>query len=136
MARGIAGQFRAALERVGDSAHACIDYEEQLRLVAELHPDVALVNISMPGLNGLEVTMRAVKQHPRTRIIVLSMHADEEYVRRALLAGASGYLLKSADLRELELAVRAVARGETWLSGGVPTALADAIARGAALTRG
>ena len=92
------------------------------------------MNISMPGLNGLEVTMRAVKQHPRTRIIVLSMHADEEYVRRALLAGASGYLLKSADLREL--AVRAVARGETWLSGGVSKALADALARGEAPKRG
>jgi DNA-binding NarL/FixJ family response regulator len=115
------------IEIVGEEA----DGHEAMRLIAELHPDVAFVNISMPGLNGLEVTVRAVKQYPRTRIIVLSMHADDEYVRRALRAGASGYLLKSADLRELELAVRAVGRGETWLSGGLSQKLLAGLARGA-----
>jgi DNA-binding NarL/FixJ family response regulator len=113
------------IEIVGEGA----DGHEAMRLIAELHPDLALVNISMPGLNGLEVTVRAVKQYPRTRIIVLSMHADDEYVRRALRAGASGYLLKSADLRELELAVRAVGRGETWLSGGLSQKLLAGLAR-------
>jgi len=99
--------IRSLLENLpGMIVGKAADGQKAMRLIAELRPDVALVNISIPGLNGLEVTMRAVKQHPRTRIIVLSMHADEEYVRRALLAGASGYLLKSADLRELELAVR------------------------------
>jgi DNA-binding NarL/FixJ family response regulator len=87
--------------------------------MGEQHPDLALFDISMPGLNGLEATARAVKEYPRTRVVVLSMHADDEYVYRALRAGAAGYLLKNADRRELELAVRAVARGETWLSPAV-----------------
>ena len=78
----------------------------------------------MPGLNGLET------ESPRTRVLLLSMHKDEEYVRRALLSGAAGYLLKDADRTELELAVRAVARGDTWLSPGISRVVA-AFARGA-----
>jgi DNA-binding NarL/FixJ family response regulator len=89
-----------------------------------------LVDISMPRLNGLEATARAVREHPQTRILILSMHADEEYVRQALFVGASGYLLKNADKNELELAVRAVARGDTWLSPGVSRPVTDAYARG------
>jgi DNA-binding NarL/FixJ family response regulator len=95
------------------------DGREALRLVAQHQPDVALVDISMPGLNGLEVVASARKDHPRTRIVVLSMHKDDEYVQRALRWGAAGYLLKSATCQELEMAVRAVARGEIWLSSSV-----------------
>ena len=98
----------AGLEVVGEAA----DGYEALQLMRELRPDVALVDISMPGLNGLETAARAQKESPRTRVLLLSMHKDEEYVRRALLSGAAGYLLKDADRTELELAVRAVARGE------------------------
>jgi DNA-binding NarL/FixJ family response regulator len=103
------------VEVVGEAS----DGHEALRLMGEQHPDLALFDISMPGLNGLEATARAVKEYPRTRVVVLSMHADDEYVYRAFRAGAAGYLLKNADRRELELAVRAVARGETWLSPAV-----------------
>jgi DNA-binding NarL/FixJ family response regulator len=107
----------AGVEVVAEAA----DGHEALRLIGELKPDVALFDISMPGLNGLEAAARAAREHPRTRVIilsmhVLSMHVDDEYVRRALAAGAAGYLLKSSDPSELEMALRAVGRGESWLA--------------------
>src|SRR5205823_13530729 len=92
---------------------------EALRLVAEKKPDIALIDISMPGLNGLDVAARVAKEHPATRVIVVSMHSDDESIRRALVAGASGYLIKNSDRVELEMALRAVARGETWLSSAI-----------------
>jgi DNA-binding NarL/FixJ family response regulator len=95
------------------------DGHEALRLLDERRPHLLLLDVSMPGLNGLEVADRAARKHPRTRVVMLSMHADREYVQRALASGAVGYILKSADRRELELAVRAVARGDTWLSPAV-----------------
>jgi DNA-binding NarL/FixJ family response regulator len=101
-----------------------------LELIAELHPDVALLDITMPNLNGLEACSRAVKEFPRTRIIILSMHADDEYVCRALMVGAKGYLLKNAGEGELEMAVRAVARGDTWLSPAISAKVVAAMARG------
>jgi DNA-binding NarL/FixJ family response regulator len=114
------------VEVVGEAS----DGHEALRLMGEQHPDLALFDISMPGLNGLEATARAVKEYPRTRVVVLSMHADDEYVYRAFRAGAAGYLLKNADRRELELAVRAVARGEVWLSPAVSKKVIAAISGG------
>ena len=92
------------------------DGRQALRLVQEVQPDVILMDISMPGLNGLEATARVVSEHPNIRVIILSMHADEEYVLQALRAGASGYLLKDSDAAELKLAIGAVVRGETYLS--------------------
>lgn len=92
------------------------DGREALRLVASLAPDVVLLDIAMPGLNGLDAAARIVKEYPRVRVIILSMHADEEYVLQALRAGATGYLLKGSRTAELELAVTAVARGDTYLS--------------------
>ena len=105
----------AGVQVVGEAA----DGREALRLIGELRPDLALIDIAMPGLNGLEVVARGAKEHPRTRVIVVSMHAQDEYVRRALVAGAAGYMLKHADSRELEMAIRSVAAGETWLSPSV-----------------
>jgi DNA-binding NarL/FixJ family response regulator len=92
---------------------------EAVRLIAELRPDIALLDISMPGLNGLEVTARVAAMRPRTQVLMLSMHADREYIHRAFRAGASGYLLKNGERRELEMAVRAVAKGEGWLSPAI-----------------
>jgi DNA-binding NarL/FixJ family response regulator len=106
------------------------DGHAALCLIGEQRPDLALIDISMPGLNGLEVTARVVKEYPRTRVIVLSMHADDEYVLRAFRAGASGYLLKNADRRELEQAVRAVAGGEAWISPAVSRKVIAAVAGG------
>jgi DNA-binding NarL/FixJ family response regulator len=105
------------------------DGAEALRLMVETRPTVALVDISMPRLNGLEVATRAAKEAPSTRLVMLSMHAYEEYVRRSFLAGAAGYLLKNADEGELELALRTVARGQTWLSPSVSRTVVDALAR-------
>ena len=92
------------------------DGREALRLVRERKPEIALIDISMPGLNGLEVAARIAHEHPTTRVIMVSMHGDDESVRRALVAGAAGYLLKNSDRNELEMALRAVVRGDTWLS--------------------
>jgi DNA-binding NarL/FixJ family response regulator len=104
---------------------------DALRLIGETKPDLALVDISMPGLNGLEVAARAGKEYPRTLVVILSMHVGDEFVRRALASGAAGYLLKNADRSELEMALRAVARGDTWLSPAVSKRVAEASARGA-----
>ena len=113
--------FRALLQSlpgvqvVGEAA----DGHEALHLVDVYHPDLLLLDISMPRLSGIEVAARVAKQCPKIRIIILSMHANEEYVWKALHAGASGYLLKDADTAELRLAIEAVARGEPYLSPAV-----------------
>ncbi len=89
------------------------------RLVASLSPDLVFMDIAMPGLNGLDTAARITRDHPDVRVVILSMYLNEEYVLGALRAGATGYLLKDADPSELELAVRAVTRGEKYLSPGV-----------------
>jgi DNA-binding NarL/FixJ family response regulator len=106
------------------------DGPEALRLVAELRPELALVNISMPGLNGIELARRISEQHPRTRVIMLSLHAEPEYVRRAFAVGAAGYVVKTAARDELDLAIRAVARGGVWLDPSISKAVVDALVRG------
>ena len=89
-----------------------------LKLVEEFRPNLIFMDIAMPGLNGLEATARIVKQWPHTRVVILSMHQDEQYVRQALRLGASGYLLKDSATTELELAINAVSQGQTYLSPG------------------
>jgi len=113
--------LRALLEEIQDVevAGEAADGHEALRQVARHTPHVLLLDIGLPGLNGLEVAARVTKEHPETRVVVLSMHATEEYVHRALAAGAMGYLLKDSSVPELELAIRAVQRGETYLSPAV-----------------
>ena len=88
-------------------------------------PDLVLMDISLPELNGIEATRRILEEQPRTRVLVLSVHADEEYVYRALRAGASGYLLKEADREELELAIRSVMRGDVYLSPAISDAVVE-----------
>jgi DNA-binding NarL/FixJ family response regulator len=95
------------------------DGRAALALVQAHRPDLLLTDIAMPQMNGLELAGRVAREFPATRVVILSMHASEEYASRALQAGASGYLLKDSGLAELELAVRAVARGETYLSPAV-----------------
>jgi DNA-binding NarL/FixJ family response regulator len=89
---------------------------EAIALVRQLKPDVVLMDISMPDLNGLEAVRQLAKEFPKIPCIFLSMHADEEYVWRALQAGAAGYLVKGSSLVELNLAVNSVAAGGTYLS--------------------
>jgi len=95
------------------------DGQTLLELAAQHHPDVVLMDIAMPGLNGLEATARLLHDNPAVRVMILSMHQSEEYVRRALRLGAVAYLLKDAAPMELELALAAVMRGETYLSPAV-----------------
>jgi DNA-binding NarL/FixJ family response regulator len=102
----------ARMEVVGETS----DGREALRLIAKVQPQVVLMDIGMPGLNGLEATLQVTKDFPRVRVLILSMHANEEYVVQALRAGASGYILKDAEPEELELALKAVSRGKTYLS--------------------
>ena len=92
---------------------------EAVKYVQTDPPDLVLMDIAMPGLNGLDATARIVKESPTTRVILLSMHANEEYLQQALQVGASGYLLKGAELAELELAIRTVAKGERYLTPAV-----------------
>jgi len=96
-----------------------------LTLAAELQPHLVLMDIAMPGLNGLEATARLVKSMPGIRVMILSMHQNEEYVRRALRHGAVAYLLKDSAPMELELAITAVLRGETYLSPAVSKGVLD-----------
>jgi DNA-binding NarL/FixJ family response regulator len=108
-------QTVADVEIVGEAA----DGREALRLVAAHQPDLALMDIAMPGLNGLDATVRIGRRFPHTRVVILSMNADEDSVLKSLRAGAVGYLVKTADPAELALAIRAVARGERFLSSAV-----------------
>jgi DNA-binding NarL/FixJ family response regulator len=89
---------------------------DALQLTGDQHPDIVLMDIAMSGMNGLEATKRISKDFPEVRVVILSMHTNEEYVLQALRAGAAGYLLKDAGIAELEIAIDAVAHGETYLS--------------------
>jgi DNA-binding NarL/FixJ family response regulator len=119
--------FRGLLENLPEIqviGEAC-NGREALRLIETHYPDVVLMDIGMAELNGLEATARVTQQYPAVRVIILSMHADKEYVLKALRAGAAGYLLKDADITQLELAVKAVAGGGTFLSPSISKQVID-----------
>jgi DNA-binding NarL/FixJ family response regulator len=101
------------------------DGREAIELVRTHQPNLVLMDITMDGMNGLDATALLLKEFPQLRVIILSMHANEEYVRQALQAGAAAYLLKDAATAELELAVRAVAQGQTYLSPVISRLVVD-----------
>jgi len=101
------------------------DGRNAVALARELKPKVVLMDISMQGLNGIDATERITNEDPRCRVIVLSMHSNREYVARAFQVGAAGYLIKDATQTELEIAVRAAARGEKYVSPGVAMPIID-----------
>jgi DNA-binding NarL/FixJ family response regulator len=110
------------LEVVGEARNG----REAVEQTELTQPDVVIMDVSMPELNGIEGTRRIADASPRTRILALSMHRDSVYVREMLRAGARGYLVKDADDDALLDAIRAVARGEAYLSPSVADAvLAD-----------
>ena len=110
--------FRALLEKIqgivvlGEAS----DGLSAVSMSKDLKPDVVLMDIAMSGMNGLEATRRIVHECPRTKVLILSMYTNEEYLKEALRAGAAGYLLKDAGRNELEFAIKAVSRGETYLT--------------------
>lgn len=105
----------------------CADGREALAAIAEHRPDVAIVDIAMPGLNGLEVAARVARDVPTTKVVIVSMHSAESYVAQALAAGVAGYVLKDACADELPVLLRSVMRGETYLSPAISKQLVDAL---------
>lgn len=97
----------------------CADGHEAMAQVAELKPDVLLLDITMPGLNGLDVAQRVPKLSPATQVMVLSMHAGPEYVAQALRAGVAGYLIKDSAVDELRVALDSLAAGRPYLSPAI-----------------
>jgi DNA-binding NarL/FixJ family response regulator len=115
-----------AFEVVGEASNG----REAVRLARTLEPDVALLDIAMPELNGLDAARRLAAECPQVRVLILSMHTDPGYVREALQAGTAGYLLKEASVEELELAIRAALRGERYLDPRVSKQVIDGYVRG------
>jgi DNA-binding NarL/FixJ family response regulator len=103
------------LEVVGEAR----DGHDALKKAEELKPDVILLDVAMPGLNGIAVAKRLKSAAPNARILILTMHQEEEYVYETLRAGAAGYILKDAASDELVGAIRAARRGEQFLSPGI-----------------
>jgi DNA-binding NarL/FixJ family response regulator len=105
------------------------DGRDALEQIGKHRPDVALLDIAMPGLSGLEVAKRIEQASPKTKTIILSMHADATHVREALRSGVSGYLLKGAAVAELPLALKAVMRGDSYLTPKVSQQVVDGFLR-------
>jgi DNA-binding NarL/FixJ family response regulator len=110
--------LRAMLERQPDMAVVAEagDGRDCLRLTEETSPDVVVMDIGMPNLNGIEATRRIAEEQPRTAVLVLSMHQDESYILRAFKAGAKGYLLKDSPRADVLEAIRAVAAGRRFVT--------------------
>ncbi len=122
--------IRSLLQELGIEVIAeAGDGREALDLIRKHLPDVVLMDIAMPGLNGLEAAARVAADFPRVRVIILSMHANEQYALRALRSCAAGYLLKDASATELELAIMAVSRGDTYLSPAILKLVAGFVQR-------
>ena len=105
------------------------DGQETLALIPQVQPDLVLMDISMPGLNGVEATRFITRDFPEVRVIILSMYTTEEYVLQAMQAGAGGYLLKDSSPSEFKHAIQAVAKGETYLCSGVAHQVIDYLQR-------
>ena len=103
---------------------------DAIALVKKTDPDVVVMDMAMPEMSGLHATMEIIKQRPGTKVLILSMYSDEQYVRNALDAGAKGYILKSAIENDLTRAVKAVAAGEQYLAPELSSVLIRAIQTG------
>jgi DNA-binding NarL/FixJ family response regulator len=114
-------EAEADFEVVGEAA----DGREAVRKALIMHPDVVIMDLSMPRMNGLEATARIVKECPSIRVVALTMHSSEEYVCSLLKAGARGYLLKESVSSDLVEAIHAVVRGGTYLHPSISTEVVD-----------
>ena len=111
----------ADIEVVGEAA----DGREAVRLAAELHPDIVVMDIGMPLLNGLQAAAQIIQEYPRAGVIFLSMHTDESYIVKALDAGGRGYLLKDKADEDIERAIRAVSNGKPFFSPSIARTLLE-----------
>jgi DNA-binding NarL/FixJ family response regulator len=109
------------LEVVGEAA----DGRQAVDMAAELHPDIVVMDIAMPRLNGIDATGQIVRQHPGAGVIMLSMYSDEEYLVRTLTAGAKGYLLKDSAETDLVRAVHSVSDGKPFFSAAIAKTLLE-----------
>ena len=103
--------------------------QEAVQLVAELTPDIVLMDVSMPEMDGVEATRRIVAAHPDMKVIILTMHADQEVLAEAIRAGASGYLVKDCSTEEVAEAIRMAANGDTDLSPLLAASMLDEVRR-------
>lgn len=101
------------------------DGDQTVELAGQLLPDLIIMDISMPGLNGLEATRQIKKRLPEIKILILTMHGEKEYIFKILQSGASGYLLKGSPIEELVAAIHAVDRGESYLSPPVSKSIIE-----------
>ena len=124
LARSI--QQQEDMEVVGQA----MDGHAAVQLTRELSPNVVLMDVSMPDLNGIEATREIVRESPGTRVIALSMHSAKRYVREMLRAGASGYLLKDCEFDELVQTIRLIAEGQTYISPSISQIVVESYMRG------
>ena len=111
------------MEVVGEAA----DGRTAIRLVQELSPDVVIMDISMPDLNGIDATRKIIADYPNVKIIALSMHYDKQFVSEIFKAGASGYLIKDSAFDELEHAVRIVMDGKTYINPQIASLVVESL---------
>jgi DNA-binding NarL/FixJ family response regulator len=117
--------FRRILEDDYDLVGAAEDGPSLLQAAETLHPDIVILDISMPRLNGIDTTVQLKRLCPPVKVIVVTMHADKEYVRSAFEAGASAYVLKRSAVDELEQAIRAVVAGHAYVTPLITKDLLD-----------
>ncbi|MDQ3108665.1 MAG: response regulator transcription factor [Bacteroidota bacterium] len=112
-------------EVVGEAS----DGGEAFEKIQDLQPDIAIVDISMPGLTGINLTKKIIQHFPLIKVMILSMHDSEEYISKALEAGATGYLLKDSEREEIVLAIDKIAAGETYCGKNVSQILINSFVR-------
>ncbi len=111
------------MEVIGEAA----DGRSALRLVQELSPDVVIMDISMPDLNGIDATRRITADYPKVKVIALSMHYDKQFVSEIFKAGAAGYLIKDSAFDELEHAVRVVMQNKTYINPQIASLVVESL---------
>jgi two-component system response regulator NreC len=113
---------REGFQVVGEAS----DGQDAIRKVESLHPDIAVMDISMPTLNGIDAARELSRSFPKTKSILLTQHDEDQYISEALEAGVKGYVLKSQAASDLVQAIKQVSRGQAYLSPGVSLAVMDA----------
>ncbi len=116
-------ETKALLKVVGEAA----DGREAVAMTGKLKPDLVIIDIAMPHLNGLEALVQLKNDYPQVKVIVLSMHVEENYVTRALRYGAAGFVYKGSAFDDLELAMKAAVKDETFLSAAVSKVLVNGL---------